>query len=848
MTRGRLVAVSLAWALLALAPMPVQAGEMAEPEPRAVTLPSFTESPGCGGPYGVAGPYATHAGYLGPDEPVPGPWGDFFGRTMRQVHAQMVGVQLPGTDRPLTLYVHRRVVPALERVIANLEREAAAGRRYTIRADYTWSYNPITIPGTRRFSFHTVGAAIDINSDTNPYRTDNVLITDMPAWFVQAWTDAGWCWGGDWREVKDPMHFSWRGPLYGLGDETPPPFAPLTTASAFGRSISFDTALEAAPAGSVHLVADVDRDGAPDAVRLTEWTPLGHVGVEAAVAQHDFETCLSHNITARPPRAGAGLALADWTGDGRPDLWAFDASGQSLRVEVYRWQTGYRTRAVRTPSVETADAVAFLPGDYDRDGRSDLFVVRQGAPGSVEVWAGPGFDRVLSESSLGLTVSAGDRVALGDFDVDGVPDVYVLSPGSAAILRVALGGSGFAPTGAIQTAVGAHPGSTLQVADYDGDGRDDLVFFDASGRATVYLGGQRAPTADLTGWFSESFDRHWQFGEGCVPNPGFESEPGFLGTRLADASGPGAAFAYPNPETGLWTLAALDWSWWHRLTGRLVDLEPIGYQEGQGYAALVVGQGTTVEIRRVADGEASLSVPVSSRTDPVDLAIVSHGGSPAMAVAFGGEDPVVVVRGLAGELLAETLLTGLSAQALTGVGDVTGDGREDLAVVGRLADGVGLQTVSASGGVVAQGRVAGNFAVAGLAALPAEGGASRVAVLLRHLGGKRGAVAIQDPAGGARLAFFRVGRVASGAVVAASTPGGPVLVVAFRNALSGRVRVEGRDPAVGTRLWAAAGSLGFDPSDADQIEAGSVLVTGHRFGDGNVEVAWWNPATGQRIG
>ena len=75
-----------------------------------------------------------------------------------------------------------------------------------------------------------------------------------------------------------------------------------------------------------------------------------------------------------------------------------------------------------------------------------------------------------------------------------------------------------------------------------------------------------------------------------------------------------------------------------------------------------------------------------------------------------------------------------------------------------------------------------------------------------------------------------------------------MLVLAFRNAVNGRVRVEGRDPASGARLWAAGGSLGFDPSDADQIEAGSVLVTGHRFGDANVEVAWWNPATGQRVG
>ena len=319
MTRSRSAAVLLVLALAASSSAGAFADDApAAQEPRAVTLPSFTESPGCDGPYGIGGPYATHSGYLTADELVLGPWGGFFGRTIEQVHAQLVPVELPMADRPFTLYVHERVVPALEQVIANLEREAAAGRHYTIRAGFTSSYNPITIPGRRHLSYHTVGAAIDINSDTNPYRADNVLVTDMPEWFVKAWTDAGWCWGGDWRDLKDPMHFSWRGPLYPAGLEVPSPFPPLTPASGFQTAVVFDTALGDAPAGSIHLLADMDRDGAPDAVRLREWTPFGHLGVEAAVGKHDYETCVLHDITVRPTEGGAGDTLGAWTGEGRP--------------------------------------------------------------------------------------------------------------------------------------------------------------------------------------------------------------------------------------------------------------------------------------------------------------------------------------------------------------------------------------------------------------------------------------------------------------------------------------------------------------------------------------------------
>jgi hypothetical protein len=851
LSQSRLVVVSLVWALSALSPMPALADDqVVAPDPRAVTLPSFTESPGCDGPYGIRGPYASHGGYLPPEELVLGPWGGFYGRTMEEVHDQMVLVEMPMADRPFALYVHRRVVPALEQVIANLEREAAAGRHYTIRAAYSSSYNPITIPPGRYLSFHAVGAALDINSNTNPYRADNVLVTDMPAWFVKAWTDAGWCWGGSWRDVKDPTHFSWMGPLHSTGHEAPAPYPPLTSASTFARSVSFDTALGEAPAGSIHLVADMDRDGAPDAVRLREWTPYGHLGVEVAIGQHDFETCLLHDITVQPPRAGAGYALADWRGDGRPDLWAFDAGGPTVRVEVYRWETRYRKRAVIRPAVSSDGVVALLAGDHDRDGIGDLYVVRAGSPGSVEVWAGPRFATRLASADLGVDVSSRHRLALGDYDVDGVPDVYLLAAGDAAVLRVALGGRGFALVAPVRTAVGAHPASTLQIADYDGDGREDLVFFDQTGRVTVYLGGRRAADAPLTGWFSESFDRHWQFGDGCVPNPGFETEPGFRGTRLADASGPGAAFTYPIPHTGAWTVAALDWSWWGRLPGRFVDLEPITGAEGPGYAILLAGTETTVRLRKAADGQEYATVWVSERTGPVDLAVAAHGGHQVVAVAFSGSRPGVVIRDQAGALLADVDLTDLVPYSLAAVSDVSGDGSQDLAVVGYLADGgIGLRTVSIASGVVATGRVASGFSVEGITAVPSAGGrAASVAVLLRHNAGRRGAVAVLDAATGARLLVFRTPPITTGAVTAARTGDGTVLVLAARNARTGRVRVEGRDPSTGQLLWARKGSLGFDPADIDQIEAGSVLVTGHRFGDGNVEVAWWNPATGERLG
>ena len=105
-------------------------------------------------------------------------------------------------------------------------------------------------------SFHAVGAAIDINTSTNPYREDNALVTDMPDWFVRAWTDAGWCWGGHWQTIKDPMHFSWQGPLHTeTGPSVPAPVR--TEPESFTRFLELETSLGPAPDKAHLLLADL---------------------------------------------------------------------------------------------------------------------------------------------------------------------------------------------------------------------------------------------------------------------------------------------------------------------------------------------------------------------------------------------------------------------------------------------------------------------------------------------------------------------------------------------------------------------------------------------------------------
>jgi hypothetical protein len=85
-----------------------------------------------------------------------------------------------------------------------------------------------TARGSTRYSEHAYGLAVDVNPFQNPYirgetvlpelarsYTDRtvlrpgMLVEGSPA--VTAFTRRGWEWGGAWRSVRDPMHFTARG-------------------------------------------------------------------------------------------------------------------------------------------------------------------------------------------------------------------------------------------------------------------------------------------------------------------------------------------------------------------------------------------------------------------------------------------------------------------------------------------------------------------------------------------------------------------------------------------------------------------------------------------------------------
>lgn len=135
-------------------------------------------------------------------------------KTVEQAHGTCLGdaswehdnlIVLRNVQRTgLSIQLHRKVAENFERCLA---KAMEACPRYPVRmlGGYCARHqrNDPALP----LSIHSYGAAFDVNWDKNPMGSK--LITDLPEPFVRAFTDAGWVWGGNWKSVKDAMHFQW---------------------------------------------------------------------------------------------------------------------------------------------------------------------------------------------------------------------------------------------------------------------------------------------------------------------------------------------------------------------------------------------------------------------------------------------------------------------------------------------------------------------------------------------------------------------------------------------------------------------------------------------------------------
>ncbi|MDX6365948.1 MAG: hypothetical protein QOK30_1024, partial [Nocardioidaceae bacterium] len=209
--------------------------------------------------------------------------------------------------------------------------------------------------------------------------------------------------------------------------------------------------------------------------------------------------------TAVLVHAGPGdVAVGDFDGDGHQDMAV--ANGDQATVSI-RLGTGTgsftgSTSAATDFSTGNGGPLAVVTGDFNSDGKLDLATANSGT-NDISVLMGNGDGTFVTPATHFSTGSNSNpnSLAIGDFNEDGKLDLAVSlsDPGHVAVLLGTTPGSFGAPT----TFTVSQAPTGVRVADFNGDGHDDIAVAGGSstGFVSVLLGtgsGSFAAPANLS--------------------------------------------------------------------------------------------------------------------------------------------------------------------------------------------------------------------------------------------------------------------------------------------------------------------------------------------------------------
>jgi hypothetical protein len=227
---------------------------------------------------------------------------------------------------------------------------------------------------------------------------------------------------------------------------------------------------------------------------------------------------------------GSFLAVADFTGDHRPDLSVILPNGHA-GVLAGDGLGGFASPVDWGPTpLDGNPQTPYRAVDLDGDGRADLVAARSGFPGndtlSVSWNEGGAFANAVMFDAGPTKVRIDDYsrpmdVACGDFDGDGLLDLAVVKgDGEAGIdgFLTSIHNLGHRALGPPQALLAASEDPlTAVVADFDGDGRADLaladVMTDFTGRFLVFQGQDDGSLTEIPGpsWLGGYAVHHWAF-------------------------------------------------------------------------------------------------------------------------------------------------------------------------------------------------------------------------------------------------------------------------------------------------------------------------------------------------
>ncbi|AKJ07037.1 LYCV glycosyl hydrolase [Archangium gephyra] len=201
--------------------------------------------------------------------------------------------------------------------------------------------------------------------------------------------------------------------------------------------------------------------------------------------------------------------MGDYNNDGKQDLWAIAKNAVQTDVHILDGATNFQSfllhAATGLHNTGTDLTWVFLVGDYNGDGRKDLYAVNKNANGKTDVHVLNGADNFKTfllhavSGSANIGTDNSQMLDLADFNNDGKLDLWVISKaatGSGTTEVHVLNGADNFATYILHSSTALGLTGTdgrwyFSVADYNGDGRPDLYATNkaatASGKTEIHV-------------------------------------------------------------------------------------------------------------------------------------------------------------------------------------------------------------------------------------------------------------------------------------------------------------------------------------------------------------------------